>query len=490
VTTDDEMNNELIERLRRTLHHEADAIRPHPQSYLARQQGTSPGVRRPRPIWPLAAAAVAAVAAAVALIALNLSGGSGGPRVRVGGTIAPAGNQQTTTVPQPVVAAPTTVPVTTLAPPASAAAVPAEGLPLQTTAGPPPPPPMPAGFQPAAVTFVSPSDGWVLGTAPCAAGSCLSLARTYDAGHTWSPVQAPAAGSVAGVMPVDMSVRFADVRDGWVYVTNPSAGPGSSRLWATHDWGESWHQVQLFAGGTIEGLEAADHLVQLAVPSETDGSIHLEASPVGVDDWTDVHTGVGSGAGPVPSGELVLQGTSGWLLQNDRTVVGGVRSTGAGRWSAWTPPCTKANGSAALAASSSTDLVAVCNEGLWGRPGNLPPGKWSPPYPQWIFRSTDGGASFQAVKPLPAGFSASAVTTSPSPATVVVAGSTGGKAAMLASFDGGLTWQSAYRGSGSADWKDLGFTTTEQGVAVDAGPSGSVLLMTRDSGRSWQPVSF
>jgi hypothetical protein len=484
------MNDELIDRLRRTMHHEAEAIRPSARSYLAAHDPAPARLRRTRPAWPLAAAIAAATAAAVALIAVNLAGG--GHSVRVGNGVTPAAagstsaSRSSTTAPSPTAAAvsPTTLPV--------GAARPAATVPSATTGTAPPPPPLPTSFAPVAVTFVSPSEGWTLGTAPCAAGRCLMMARTSDAGTTWRQANAPDAGNVGGLSVSDLSVRFADPADGWVYANRVSSPSNPSRLWSTHDGGMSWQPVDLgvLAGGTITELEAAGHLVQLAVMSERDGSLHVEASPIGVDDWMDVRTGVPVGAGPVPSTQLVLQGTSGWVIQNDRTVVGGAHSTGAGRWSSWTPPCAGANGTAALAASSSADLVAVCNEGAWGPPANLPAGTASQMYPQWIFRSTDGGATFRPVKSVPAGFTAGAIATSPSPATVVLAGSTGRGASVLASFDGGLTWQTVYRNSTTTQWKDVGFTTTDQGVAVAGGPSGSVLLMTRDGGHNWQPVSL
>jgi photosystem II stability/assembly factor-like uncharacterized protein len=481
------MNDELIDRLRRTLHHQAASVRPNPRGYLA-AEGDPPRPRRPRPVWPLAVAAAAAVAAAVALIAANLAGGAGGPRVRVGDTISPAGPHPTA---PPVSGTPTTVALT----PAIRSTAPPEtspsSAPPSSVSG-PAVGAVAASFRPATVTFVSPYEGWALGTAACSAGRCLTLAETGDGGLTWRSVPAPTAGDVAGLAPADLSVRFADAADGWVYITSPASASSPSRLWSTHDGGRTWSPVGLavLTSGTIEGLEAANHLVQMAVLPLGGGSIHIDYSPVAGDHWTDVATGVPSGAGPVPSTELVLQGTAGWMVQNDRTVVGGALTTGSRRWSAWTPPCARANGTAAMAASSSTVLVAVCGEGVWGPAGNLPAGEPSGPLPQWIFRSVDGGVSFQAVRAVPAGFTAAVIAASPAAMTVVLAGSTGGSGAVLASADGGMTWQTAYHASVFTDWKDVGFTTTTQGVAIATGPSGSVLLMTRDGGQHWSPVSF
>ena len=62
---------------------------------------------------------------------------------------------------------------------------------------------------------------------------------------------------------------------------------------------------------------------------------------------------------------------------------------------------------------------------------------------------------------------------------------------MLAgSFDGGKTWATVHD-AGSVAFSELGFTTTEQGVAIATASSGaSHLLITRDGGHTWSPVTF
>ncbi len=102
-----------------------------------------------------------------------------------------------------------------------------------------------AGFQPASVTFVSPSAGFVLGTQACATGSCTTLGATADAGRTWvkAGVLPPAlTGDAQGVR----KVRFATASDGWAF------GP---QLWSTHDGGRSWRQVP--EPGPVSDVEAS-----------------------------------------------------------------------------------------------------------------------------------------------------------------------------------------------------------------------------------------
>jgi hypothetical protein len=318
------------------------------------------------------------------------------------------------------------------------------------------------------------------------------MARTTNGGQTWTAAPAPKATLSTGYGPSAVSVRFADPMDGWIYAVNPT------RLWSTHDGGSVWRPVQstnLPPAATVTAMEASGGYVWVAVLLPNRSTVHLERSPVGADIWTDVDTGVSIGAGPVPATQLVLHGRYGWLLENDRTVVGGARLNGTGQWLPWTPPCATANGAADLAASSASNLVAICAEGIFGPPRNLPPGTTAPS--TWVFASSDGGNSFHAVGAIPPRSSAGGVPSggvaSPSPATIVRvdsqpegAGETG---VLSASFDGGRTWRTVLQVPSALQWNDLGFTTLTQGVAIATTQSGtSTFYMTRNGGQTWTPA--
>jgi hypothetical protein len=476
-------DDELIERLRRTLQDEAAAIKPgSPRPPIAEYQAPAQ-VHVLRRRWPLAVAA-AAVAAGLVLGVLNWPGGSPS---RIGivspGPASSSAPPTVSTAAPTTVASPTTVPATTV----PAVTTPTTAVPTSTPATGATnnaPAPLAASFQPRSVTFVSNLDGWAAGRVPCGAGWCLAMARTTNAGQTWTTAPAPPA-TLSGLAPgaSGLSVRFADGMDGWIFTTAPA------RLWSTHDGGSSWQQLQppgLVAGATVLDLETSGGKVWLAVILPNVATVQLEGSPAESDAWRDINTGLPVGAGPIPSAQLVLHGTSGWLLENDRTVVGGLRLTPAGAWVAWTPPCATANGSASLAASSAADLVAVCQEGTWGRAGNLPAGAATPS--AWLFRSSDGGTSFQPVGPVPGNLTDESIA-SPAPATIVQAGlqtSASGAAAVLsASFNGGHTWQTVDQVSSVLAWNDLGFTTLTQGVVIGATQGGSTFAMTRDGGHTW-----
>jgi photosystem II stability/assembly factor-like uncharacterized protein len=335
---------------------------------------------------------------------------------------------------------------------------------------------VPAGFNPMSATWVSADEGWVLGSIPCDGGRCPAIVRTEDGGATWAAIDAPktAVGSwTGGEPPVNgsgiSSLRFADQLDGWAF---------APELWATHDGGSTWTRIEvagLPAGSVVTALEAARGTVH-AVLYDANQDFRIASSPRNVDDWSLAAVRVAVGAGPVPTIQLVLSGTSGWVLENDRTVVGGARLE-AGTWRAWQPACLDVVGPALLAASSATDLVAVCDVGLM-----------STPLGEQVFVSTDGGTSFTKTGTRP--LSSAAAVASPERSTIVVAGSESNGSEIVASFDGGGTWARTLATSG-VTFTDLGFTTQTQGIVITTQESGvSRLLMTHDAGRTWTPVGF
>ena len=123
----------------------------------------------------------------------------------------------------------------------SAAPSAASGTPGQasesTSSAVPVPPPVPDNFRPTSVTFVSTRTGWAIGQARtpghCATQFCTSLARTSDAGKTWTGVPAPMAGVADGATGVSQ-IRFLNLNDGWAY------GP---QLFSTHNGGRTWTPV-------------------------------------------------------------------------------------------------------------------------------------------------------------------------------------------------------------------------------------------------------
>ena len=214
-----------------------------------------------------------------------------------------------------------------------------------------------ARFDPVSVTFVSLDTGWVLGMAPCkAAGGCLALRETTDAGRSWFARPLPAVLVAAADRKVDgelaalygyggLNVRFADPSDGWIYgdLAVPAKQSGvayvdfKAILWSTHDGGLVWHTQPLGGLGTFDSifdLEAARGTAYLA-ESNTAAGVTVKSSPVGAESW-HVSSAVAlpfPAGGSNPSATFVLAGSSGWLVEgNDRGTTGSVQLASDGQW--------------------------------------------------------------------------------------------------------------------------------------------------------------
>ena len=459
------MTEDLETRLRQTLQAKAAEVHAAPDAWSRYPAGNVTVLRRGPDRRVLVAVPAAIVALAAAVFVGFLVGRPAGRAHEV----AAGRSSSVAAAPAPATPGPVAAP---LAAPSAGATV--NGA-ADTAAG-PAAGPVPAGFEPASVTFVSPLVGWVLGTAPCRTPPCTSVLRTRDGGRTWAGISAPPAGLSNGTTGGVAHLRFADDRNGWAYGGTQSA----SVLYATHDGGATWHPVPLPVSGQLSALETAAGLVH-AVVITNDGTVRIATSPAGSDRWTVATVTIPVGAGPVPHAQLVLQGTTGWVIEVDRTVVGGARLVN-GAWAAWSPPCAQVQGPAILAASSPTDLVASCQVGLWSEPSG-----------EHLFVSHDGGATF-AEAPGPADPTPGSVAiASPGRAEAVLgAVSAQGVAMLVATFDGGSSWVTVYQGGpGARSVDELGFTTVTEGVAVIGDPGQrSLMVKSANGGRSWTTVTF
>jgi hypothetical protein len=456
------------------------------------------GPRRPGPgmssgwRYAVGGAAVAVIVAAIALAAVEMHNHSTSAATAARGTTTSttpttsagsgASSSTTTSTPSTSVPAPTTVAPSTTATSTTSGAGSASGGGSAPSGG-----AVPSGFSPASVTFVSPSEGFVLGTAPCAGGGrCPVLLHTTNDESSWSTLGLPSGlgSGRAGSAGAPTKVRFADSNDGWIFAPL-GAGGNAPLAWSTHDGGKSWSAVS-FPGAPadnsgVEDLEAAHGVVHAAV--EIGGDLYLYSSPISSEGWHRTSGDLPLGAGPVPAGQFVLQGNAGWFVQNDREVIGGAELQASGTWTPWSPPCLHQGGPVTLAAPTPTQVDALCVEGVWSGPSVREVSEVS----------TNSGTTFGPARSVPASDSVSQVAATGT-ATMVVAYETTGdtsRPALTASFDGGVTWQQVYAGQGNG-WTELGFTTTSQGVAIVGGSPGApaIMLRTTDGGHTWSAVSF
>jgi hypothetical protein len=346
--------------------------------------------------------------------------------------------------------------------------------------------PVPPNFQPVSVTFVSASSAWVIGQAgtpgTCANKSnpyiCTSIAYTNDAGKTWHGGPAPATTGPSAARGVS-GIRFLDGTSGWAF------GP---ELWATHDAGKTWSQVDTH-GARVTDLETAGDRAFALWATCSGGSstgfatgctsYTLMTTTASSDNWTPVGsatTGLSYG-GAATSAVLALTSSAGFLLGPDGTLYSGPLDGGwqkAGL-TACHPGGAQSNGlpaGAFLAPVNSSTVNVACDVA----------GAFS------VYTSPDGGATW-----IPQSLTAWSAVTSPSGVTSLTA-TPGGTLALAAASGiyvlpaGATQWkQASVANAPDGGFSYAGMTTNDQGVALPANASLHEIWMTFDGGQTWAP---
>jgi hypothetical protein len=426
-------------------------------------------------------ASAAAVAAAVAVavpnvIALNLTPSPVPASVAAGqGSASPSGTQQ---------------PESSASRHTSPSPSPSHTSPASQTSPPrsvtPPGGPVPSNFRPVSITFVNRSTAWVIGQAgmpgTCAnpdPNICTSIARTDDTGKTWRGEPAPATTGPFGAEGVS-GLRFLDGVNGWAF------GP---ELWATHDAGQNWTQVNT-NGKRVTDLEAAGNRAFALWATCSGGGANLFAAnctsytlmtaSANGGDWTPVGaatTGLSNG-GTATSGMLALTSTTGYLLAPDGALYSG--PIGGASWQkVGTAPCqpgpVQNNGqplpaNALLAVAPSATVVLACVV-----PGGV-----------HVSTSADGGLNWDEpaadawIETPPIGTPTSLAA---APDGRQVLATTNGIYVLPA---GGSQWkQATVEGTPYLGFTYVGMTTATQGVALPADTSLHKIWMTFDGGLTW-----
>jgi photosystem II stability/assembly factor-like uncharacterized protein len=412
-----------------------------------------PAPARPQPGRPPARGfAVAAGAVCAAALAAGCSAAAPAPHV-------PAGSPR----------AGTSAPAATATPAAASPAATSAAAPTVPAGGPVPP-----GFEPVSMTFVSASEGWVLGTAPCAVRPCTSIVRTTDGGASWTGIPAPifplASNGPAGLSPGLSYLRFANPLDGFAF---------GSQLWATHDGGATWQQVWL--PGTIGDLETSAGVVYAAVIGQ-DRTVTIYQGLASGGPWTPVQ-GLPADI-PDPAdvaavntlGRITLHGTAAWLILGSQ-----LYATQTGQsWAREPVTCPPGYAMASAAAASTQQVTLLCA----GDSGMGSQGKS-------LYSSGDGGASFSLVGMAPTGGDQLKLLAQPTAQHIFIA--TSSAATWLdVSGGGGRIWGTALSlDDGGLGWSDFGFTTPTQGVAIEGNLMlGTHMYMTWDAGQTWHQITF
>ena len=342
-----------------------------------------------------------------------------------------------------------------------------------------------ARFEPLSASFVSASEGFVLGATPCAKATCTALAATSDGGRSWTGVPAPPAplaGPPTGVGAVPGDAVGTILSTG---TSSYASGPG---LWATRPGSGAPRWVLLHPGGPVLDLAVDAGTVWAVVAScwsQDPGclapSLRLERARAGTNDWRQV-----PGLGGFYDARLLLRGATGWVAMRPRRLPSPVtiwRTTDAGAsWRRVPDPCYRpawAIDLAGLASPGGSILFELCA----GNPGAGQEAKA-------VLESTDGGTSARPVGTAPLGGLVEAFA-APSPSLLVLAASSA--AGFLdRSADAGRRWTLTTLDDGGVGLSGLSFVSPSVGLVVDGRPSSGRfpdrLLMTRDGGRIWSVV--
>jgi hypothetical protein len=336
--------------------------------------------------------------------------------------------------------------------------------------------PVPNAFAATSVTFVSPEEAFVLGTAPCSHAPCTSIVRTLDRGASWAGLPAPVVplGTAEGASgPAVWGIRFADPAHGFVF---------GSVLYETTDGGEQW-ALGKGPQGSILSLEVIDgQVLALTAPCQAQSGCGqtgtLLRRPLSGGSWQVV--------AQISNPRLIAtQARVAAMLDGTKVLV---TTNGGLSYTTHATPCaTEGVAVATSVAVTGPDGLALLCAGQ-GAMGSVQ---------KTVYVSGDLGASWTKAG-LPASGGDPFAIAAATPAQLVVAAESGASW-LYYSGDSASTWGTAYEaGDGGQGWNDLGFTTTSDGVVVhgpatqDGNAEGrpGQLLFTSDGGATWQVIRF
>lgn len=343
-------------------------------------------------------------------------------------------------------------------------------------------------FEPAAVSFISPRVGWVLGQGRCEA--CAALRVTRDGGEHWVALPVPNAvlGYYSTSADAVTNIAFANAADGYL------DGPG---LLVTSDGGTSWLRADL---PPVQTLALGSHDAYVITKAPRTMTASLYRASIGSNRWT--HLGLpGDTSHPVsyntPSGQLLLYAEAGALVLMQPGITGPVNTprsvgyiwvstTDGTHWAARSVPCTSPRGGGA-------DVLSIAR----GHPDawlldcfNNEQSSQEQNTQHILYGTANAGLSWVRLAD---------PTTHNMPELLADNGSghaflatVGDRDYLVATFDGGLNWRTVIISGGSfSGWSDLGFVSSSVGFVV--GPTHYApehLYRTQDGGRSWQVLRF
>jgi photosystem II stability/assembly factor-like uncharacterized protein len=340
-----------------------------------------------------------------------------------------------------------------------------------------------AGFEPAAASFVSPAEGWVLGRGGCP--DCAAVRATSDGGARWSVLTAPPAplGYYSRSAGAVTNVAFADRANGFLY------GPG---LLATHDGGRSWTRQPL---PPVQALSVgAGYAYAL---TRDGGSVSLWRTAIGAGHWARLPLPPGAGQ-PASWGngtQVYAEASTVVLLRPgfpSRMITSGqagqlwVSVTGGTGWRARPVPCLAPSGGGGAVLS-----IARAHPGAWLIDCfDNEQSSQEQDTQHHLYGTADGGLSWVRL-PDPTRHNMPALLADNGSGHAFLA-TEGDFDTLVGTLDYGHHWHPVLRDGGSFfGWSGLCFVTAETGFVV--GPTHYApehLYRTDDGGRTWRALRF
>jgi len=374
----------------------------------------------------------------------------------------------------------------------------------------------PTHLNPISLSFPSPQYGFVLSLYECATLTCANLRATDDAASSWSAVSIP--NQLNKSLKLDLwrtngssfdnlTVHFADRRDGWIYGTIPvpdAADPTYpnmvDRLWSTHNGGKTWRRILLDPLRITLGVAAmATHgpWTYLFGGTNTSARSYILATHSNEDRWMiESKDQMASPAGGTQlEGSFSFAGSSGWFVAgNDRGFTASARLSKDGSWRQWQGPSVDDSSFTPIAVvSSNILLIEGQSAGFLIPPASTVPQGWNNGA-SWLFISHDGGATFKPYRQLSRSYQGGyanepvpGLPATPIPGVILLQRATRSGDELMRSATWGRNWQIVLRRSIT----QVVFTSRSVGFAIVQRPSNpmtTTVLRTNDSGMLWSDV--
>ena len=342
------------------------------------------------------------------------------------------------------------------------------------------------------LTWVSDQRGWALAAVPCASGLCPRVATTGDGGRTWVALPVPPGAIQNGAVNCARAgcvsqIRFATATVGYLF------GPA---LFQTDDAGRTWRRVP---SRPVEALEPSAGTVvrvvydHLGCPGPCTRMV--QEITARSDSWHTLLRIPFAAADGGVTAQVVWQGTSVLYVPVFGNLAAGYgqavifRSTdGGSSWQRLTDPCF-----AAGRPVHDTVALAAASGGFLtvlclSRTGTGA---------TFVLISTDCGSSWSPPRPLPGGTRDLSLIAAASPGRLVAA--TGGVSGsgpftyrLAVSSDGGLDWSAAITGTTQLNPQApgaafLGFEDARVGRWIS---DARHIWTTRDGGLHWLRQAF